>query len=164
MDKEQVDSKVWDMYQLVVTYAPRFCAKMCYDLLDECQEYIFERVTREGMKRLKSFHGRSSESTFVYVVTSNLAKDFLKTKKKTVSYNEGDHVDLVHNNSLFDHLDFDDLNERLKQLKTEEQLILKLRYFDEYPVKEIADLFGKTPKQLSKKIENLKKKLKRMLT
>ncbi len=164
MDKKEMNSQVWVLYQLVVEYALRFCSKSCYDLLEDCQEYILERVSRNDMKRLSGFEGRSSESTFAYVVTRNLVKDFLKTKKDTVSYDESHHdVQTTPRDPVLDSLVYDEMHDALQTLDAEDQLIMKLRYFDEYPVQEIADLFHKTPKQLSKKIETIKKKLRRML-
>lgn len=73
MDQEKVDFEIGDPYQLVVIH-PSFCTKLCYDLLDNCKEYIIKWVSIEGMKKLKSFYGRSSEFTFVYVVTNELGE------------------------------------------------------------------------------------------
>lgn len=159
-----MNEKIWELYQLVTEYAPRQCAKTCYDLLEECNEYILDHVSRNEMKRLQSFKGLSSPSTFVYVVIRNLVKDCLKTKKEVVSYEEGTvHGAIPTPESVFDTLHYDELHETLQLLPSEEQLIMKLRYFDEYAVQEIAGLLHKTPKQTSKKIELIKKKLKKMM-
>ena len=131
------------MYQLATDYANKLCHKKCYDIVDECQEYILERISRNGMSRLKSYKGLSSESTFAYVVVNNLIKDFLKTKKSVVSFDEmTEHsfsTDILETSSKTeDNLIKNDENkiieETLKTLKLEDQLIIKLRYFDEYPV------------------------------
>jgi len=164
VNKSEISSVTWRLYQLALEYALKFCSKKCYDLLVECQEYILERVTREGLKKLSAFEGRSKESTFVYTVIMNLVKDYLKTKKSTVSYDETYHeVQVTPNSNILNELEQDEAIEALKTLDSQSQLIMKLRYFDEYPVNEIADLFHKTPKQISKKIENIKKKLRGVL-
>jgi len=163
MGEKNISQQTWELYQLVVEYAPRFCTKSCYDLLEECQEYVLERVSRNGMRRLSRFEGRSSPSTFAYVVTSNLVKDCLKTKKETISYDEAYHGIHTRQDPVLDQLMHDELTDALKRLGTEEQLIMKLRYYDGYPVQEIAALLHRTPKQLSKKITSIQTKLRKML-
>ena len=137
--------------------------------MDECQEYLLERISRNDMSKLKSFKGMSSESTFAYVVINNLIKDFLKTKKTVISYDENSpsvFIGLLVESSediLMKKLDEERVAAALQALSTEDQLIIKLRFYDEYPVREIAALFKKTPKQISKKIETIKKRLKKRL-
>ncbi len=165
----KIKTTVWNLYQLSVNYAKRLCQKKCYDLMDECQEYLLERISRNEMSKLKSFKGMSSESTFAYVVINNLIKDFLKTKKTVISYDENTpnvFIDLSVESSedtVMRKLDEERVAAVLQTLSTEDQLIIKLRYYDEYPVYEIALLFKKTPKQISKKIETIKKRLKKRL-
>ncbi len=159
---------LWNLYQLSTDYAKKLCQKRCYDLLDECQEYLLERISRNDMARLKSFKGMSSESTFAYVVVNNLIKDFLKTKKTVISYDEVSHhahceTSSHSEESLIKKLDEEKVTTTLQELSKEDQLIIKLRYYDEYPVHEIATLLDKTPKQISKKIETIKNRLKKIL-
>ena len=161
-------SALWNLYQLSTEYATKLSQKKCYDLKDECQEYILEHISRNDMAKLKSFKGMSSESTFAYVVVNNLIKDFLKTKKNVVSYDEFSPHALSDSSSsneesLIKILDDEKVKTTLQTLTKENQLIIKLRYYDEYPVQEIAELLHKTPKQISKKIETIKNQLKKML-
>lgn len=120
------------------------------------------------MAKLKSFKGMSSESTFVYVVVNNLIKDYLKTKKIVISYDESipesySAVSPHSEEDLIKEIDEERVTASLQTLSSEEQLIIKLRYYDEYPIHEIASLLDKTPKQLSKKIETIKNRLKKLL-
>jgi len=159
---------VWSLYQLSIDYTKKLCSKRCYDLRDECQEYLLERISRNDMARLKSFKGISSKSTFAYVIVNNLIKDFLKTKKSVVSYDEMSYTSLCEeSDSIEDQLikehDKKQVKIALKRLDKEDQLIIKLRYFDEYRVCEVATVFEKTPKQISKKIEMIKNRLKKIL-
>ena len=124
-----------------------------------------ERVSRNNMAKLNSFQGNSAQSTFIYVVINNLIKDFFKTKKVVISYDDSliNIYSTQDEDKLIKELDEERVINAINSLNIEEQLLIKLKYYDEYSIKDISYLMNKTPKQLSKKIETIKKKLRRIL-
>lgn len=151
---------IWKLYEHIKRYAGIFCSQKCFEILEECKDYILDKVTKDDMKKLKSFKGLSNEKTFAYVLVKRLLIDFLRRENKKLPFNEN----IAIEDETFKEVEIDRLNLALNRLDLEDRVILKLRFFDEYNPSEIAELFNTTSLKISKRIQKLKERLKKELS
>lgn len=151
-------STLWQIYNQIEAYAKVFCGQRFHYhqiKLEDCNSYIGEKVLANDMHKIKQFKGKSSISTYAYVVARNLLTDY--TKKLSTN---------IHKSELHEELEFQEsgaearmeFESLLKHLTLNQQLIFQYKR-DELTSKEIAKLMGIEPKEVDREYEKIKKKL-----
>lgn len=159
--------KVWELYAIAVTIIEKLCTNKCrhlsFDVIDECSDYIKRRLENNEFQALKNYDPTkgAKESSYLHMLISSRIIDFFNSAKKDREISSEDSISNSY--TLEDEVnDYSEVLESvLETLSYEEQTYLQYRYNDELSYKEIANIFGITHKQASKKVENIRKKLKR---
>ncbi len=142
VENTEIDPIVWELYAIIQERGPKYCAKKCIDLLDECEEYILKNVSRDDWRPLKSFEGRNGAepATFATTVIVSLVLSCLRNIKDVVSFDEYQ----AHYSSvpIFQLLMYDELNDAVSQLDEMDKLIIILFYYDGYSAEEIAAMLN----------------------
>ena len=164
--------KVWKLYAIAITIIEKLCTNRCshltiIDVIEECQDYIKRRLENNEFQALKNYDPTrgAKESTYLHTLISSRLIDFFNSAKKDRELSSESSI----NNSSYERAEEleGDVKEIIdsftEQLSFEEQTYLQYRYNDELSHKEIANIFGISEKQASKKLENIQIKLKRKL-
>ncbi|MFA6189643.1 MAG: sigma factor-like helix-turn-helix DNA-binding protein [Sulfuricurvum sp.] len=149
MNRLNIEPAVWELYTIIQERGPKYCAKKCVDLLDECEEYILKHVSKDDWHSLRTFEGRNgaAPATFATTVIVNLVLSCLRSIKKVVSYEE--YHDHYSNIPIFQLLMYDEVNSAVEQLDEMERLIILLFYYDGYSADEIAIMLNYSTTQLN---------------
>jgi len=159
--------KVWELYAIAIKIIEKLCTNKCqhisFDLIEECQDYIKRRLENNEFQALKNYDPTkgAKESSYLHMLISSRIIDFFNSAKKEREISSEDSISNSY--TLDDEVnDYDKILETLLEtLSSEEQTYLKYFYIDELSYKEIGNIFRITHKQASKKLENIRKKLKR---
>ena len=98
--------------------------------------------------------------TYVYRIAKNLSLDYLKRRKKEIVFKEDyteSFEDIVIDESKLE------LKKAIDKLSREYRLIVHLRYFDGFSVKEISEIVKKNKKYVYNVLERAKVKLRELL-
>jgi len=156
VDKTTIKPIVWELYSIIQERAPKYCAKKCIDLLDECQEYVLKNISKDDWHSLQCYEGRNGAqpATFATMVIVNLVLSCLRNIKDVVSYEE--HQIYYSETPIFQTLMYDEVKDALTQLDEMDRLILLLFYYDGYSAEEVAGMMNCSMQVLN---ETLNKKL-----
>ena len=149
---------LWEIYNKIVEYAKVFCGQRFHYhqiKLEDCNSYVGDKVLANDMHKIKQFKGKSSVSTYAYVVARNLLTDYTKKLSTNVKNYELNEEITLSNSALDAKVEFDSL---LKHLNLNQQLILRLKK-DELSSKEIAPMVEMKPKEVDREYEKIKKLL-----
>ena len=152
---------LWEIYKKIEEYAKVFCGqRFNYHQikLEDCNSYVSDKVLANDMHKIKQFKGKSSVSTYAYVVARNLLTDYTKKLSTNVKNYELNEEITLSNNALEAKVEFDSL---LKHLNLNQQLILTLKK-DELSSKEIAPMVDMTSKEVDREYEKIKKFLREL--
>ncbi len=161
--------KVWKLYAIAIEIMEKLCTNKCqhisFDLIEECQDYIKQRLEKSDFQALKNYDPTkgAKESSYLHMLISSRIIDFFNSAKKNREISS--EISISNSYTLEDEVDdySEVLETLLETLSYEEQTYLQYRYNDELSYKEIGNIFGITHKQASKKVENIQIKLKRKL-
>lgn len=121
-------------------------------------EDLYQDVVLNLWKSFPSFRGDSLLSTWIYRIALNTCVSFLRKDKKRPM-----HIELSADIKEY-YEENEDLNELYKLIgqlgKLDRALILL--YLEDRPYKEIGEIMGITPTNVSTKINRIKEKLKQM--
>lgn len=128
---------------------------------EDISQDVFARIWLDRPR----FSGKSLFKTWLYTLARNAAVDYLRKRRRTssdigtVSDTEDDFVErtFAEERRLA-------LHRALGEVKPEYGRALYLLYFEEMPVREIAALEKKSPRQISDLIYNAKRALKAVIT
>ncbi|MCB9203134.1 MAG: RNA polymerase sigma factor [Flavobacteriales bacterium] len=129
---QQYKEKVyWQIRRMVLTH----------DDADELTQMVFIKI----FKNLNSFKGNSKLSTWIYRITTNETITFLnkKAKEKHISYDDyiQNKAKNLYADDFFSGEEIDTiLQKALAQLPQQQNLIFKMRYYDELKFSEIAEI------------------------
>jgi len=142
------------------------------ELINEiCQEIIFS-LLEDNCRRLKQFDGRSRFSTWLYSVSANRTKDFLRKQKvKALYFVRGDveGIEKIPDErvSTQDQLEkLDRINlfiEIQSQFTPREKQFVELRIFEGLSLNEVAGKMGITENNVYRVNHRVKQKLKELL-
>jgi len=186
------NSKFWKIYEYVRNTIQKYFCKRCgkYYLNESDKEDCLAYLEDIFLKRWDKFDKSrgASQKTFINVVLSNAEKDFCKKKRYTKNGEIGFYLTInIENyqtseddktsmdNSILDYfskINSEDIEKEVinkitierifSKLSKDEILLLVLKYIDGYKSKEIAELFNTNKKNIDKKIEQIKKKVKKL--
>lgn len=152
---------LWVIYSKIEEFAKNFCNKRFYYSKvkeEECFFYITNKVLENNMAKIKSYKGRAKESTFAFIVAKNLLTDFTKKLSTNAKHYELQE-ELQHTNSTPSDLSIEDLK---KHFCTEDILILEFK-IEGLSSKEIAPLVDKTPIEVDRAYQKIKKSVKKLI-
>jgi len=152
---------LWSIYEKIEEFAKNFCYKRFYysDIKnEECFLYITNKVLQNNMAKLKQFKGRAKVSTYAFIVAKNLLTDFTKKLSTNAKHYELKEELQLSNTESYD-LDIDDLRKHFSDI---EILILEFK-IEGLTSKEIAPLVDKTPKEVDRAYQKIKKAIKLLI-
>lgn len=113
----------------------------------EDSEEVAQDVFVKAYKALGSFRGSAAFSTWLYKITYRSSLDYLKMRRRNagpefISTNDGYPLQAVQ--ADFNHADEDERNALVRKaisaLSSEDQVLIRLFYYDEKSLKEIAEI------------------------
>ena len=114
--------------------------------IDTAEELTEETFVKLVVKRPR-FSGKSTFKTWLYTIARNIAMDYLRRHKRTVSMDvcapiRDELADLER--SWIGQEEKLQLHRTMEKLKPEYRQVLHLRYFEDFSCKQIARIMGKT--------------------
>ena len=113
-------------YRLAFSYV-----KNQEDALDVVQNSVCK-----ALEHYESLRNEDAIKTWFYRIVINESIALLKTKKRVVLSEDGEYWDIPYEETGFQN--YDDLYEQINQLKKDVQNIIKLRFYEELSLNEIA--------------------------
>lgn len=119
-------------------------------------------------KNIKTFQGKSKLSTWMYSIASNEALTFLRREKPErklpMTTDEYDLSQLLESDPYFDGNAAEILfMKAIAELPEKQRLTFELRYFEDLPYKEIAEITGTSEGALKANYHHAVKKLKKFM-
>jgi len=153
--------------QIVVRYNVMVYA-LAYRVLKnrEEAEEIAQDVFIKIYQSLKSFNMKSKLSTWIYRITYNASINKFKSQKRRIETTEIDRYAEFNNSSLPDaHHELSEkekqkiINDSILKLPETDRIIITLYYYEELPVKEIAEITGLSAQNIKIKLFRSRQKL-----
>jgi RNA polymerase sigma factor (sigma-70 family) len=163
--------KVWELYAISVKIIEKLCTNKCYhlgfDMVEDCNDYIKRRLEKNEFQALKNYdpnHEKKAKAeSYLYLLISSRLIDFFNSSKHQRELSLGDSIREVESIEAESN-DYNEILERvIGELTYQEQTYIQYCYNDELSHKEIGAIFNITEKQASKKLENIRIKLRRKL-
>lgn len=143
-----------------------------YDLdYDDTLNFVLEKLCKNDYKAIRSFRGESKFTTFLTVIVNHSIYRFAGKKKHLIEPPENSiqsPLDSIfkQQNLRYQEIFNENLKSMLNDLDYKEKLVLKMKYYKNMKISQIAKLLGlnryKTQKILNTAVENLKNKSKEM--
>lgn len=113
----------------------------------ETAEDLTEEVFLKAFSKITNLNESSSFEGWLYQIARNLIIDYYREKKITIDLEEIENT-LQYESTVLNTLDLEqdqkNLLKLIKQLPAEQQIILKLKFFEELENSEIASILNKT--------------------
>jgi RNA polymerase sigma-70 factor (ECF subfamily) len=140
--------------------------KICkaYTNTEEDFEDYYQEVCLQIWKSRNNFSKQAKWSTWVYKVSLNTCLTLLK-KKKNNEYlfaSDFNSFDINEKNQAFSDEAFNELYNAIKLLSEVDRAVILL-YLEEKPYKEVAEIIGTSPSNISTRVNRIKKRLKIIL-
>ncbi|WP_321286691.1 sigma-70 family RNA polymerase sigma factor [uncultured Sunxiuqinia sp.] len=140
--------------------------KICkaYTNTEEDFEDYYQEVCLQIWKSRNNFSKQAKWSTWVYKVSLNTCLTLLK-KKKNNEYlfaSDFNSFDINEKNQAFSDEVFNELYNAIKLLSEVDRAVILL-YLEEKPYKEVAEIIGTSPSNISTRVDRIKKRLKIIL-
>lgn len=155
---------------LYLKYQPRlvsYCARLLNDDVAQAADIVDEAMF-DVWRSAGRFEGKSKPSTWIYSITRNKLISWLrKTSEVTLGDDESLLAMIDPANSLEEELEASDMRQHLvrlmSQLTTEHQEVLRLTYFEDKSVKEVALLLGISENTVKTRMFYARKRLAQLL-
>lgn len=155
MDTDSAVKELFERYSDMV-----YRISISYGKNDYIAEEVVQEVFLRYLKKRPHFENDEHEKAWFIRVALNCCKSMLSTawiKRMRPLEEAGEAVD------FFQQKEENDLFEMLSELPAKYRIVLYLRYYEEYQVKEIAKLLGITPNLVSARLVRAKKLMKQEL-
>lgn len=134
----------------------------------QAAEDIFQEVFLKAFKSFSDFQGKSSEKTWLISITINTCKDFLKSSYRQRVVPMLDFMeDTIHTDDNLDRIDREEerqiVRNALMSLPDPYREILILVYFQEFSVKEAAEIMKIKENTAKSHLKRGREKLKKIL-
>ena len=126
-------------------------------------EDIVQETFIKVFKHIDKFKGNSSLYTWIYRISQNIAKDKLKSRIKTIPYED---MEIAIENTeeiLIKNIDRDILRIGLDNLKFIYKQVIILFYFEELSIKEISEILEEKEGTIKSKLSRARALLKKTL-
>lgn len=155
-----------DFYKTSILPFATIIIKICkaYTNTEEDFEDYYQEVCLQIWKSRNNFSKQAKWSTWVYKVSLNTCLTLLK-KKKNNEYlfaSDFNSFDINEKNQAFSDEAFNELYNAIKLLSEVDRAVILL-YLEEKPYKEIAEIIGTSPSNISTRVNRIKKRLKIIL-
>ena len=142
--------------------------KICRAYTDSQEDFedYYQEVCLQIWRSRDKFRGDAKWSTWIYRLSLNICLTLIKKKKKNRQHYTSDYK--VQSEAIEDDpRTFSDeslnlLYDAIKQLSEIDRAIILL-YLEEKPNKEIAEIIGTTPNNISVRVNRIKERLKKLL-
>jgi len=161
--------------ELYNQYAPKiyFTLKRFVDQgeIEDALQEVFLKI----FKGIHNFRGDAKLSTWIYQITINVGKDYIRKKKKnpvenidlTENYTEGIGIQPEANvnvsNEVLDELEMEKIKNIMEKLSEEDRLLIKLRDIDGLSYDEIAKKLNKPLGSIKSRLHYARKKFQKLL-
>ncbi|MBI5530288.1 MAG: sigma-70 family RNA polymerase sigma factor [Candidatus Doudnabacteria bacterium] len=112
----------------------------------ETAEDLTEEVFIKAFSKLGSLSGHSSFKAWLYQIARNLVIDYYRQKKQTVALEDVENI-LEYESNIIDTVNLSQqqkvLLNLMKELGAEQQVVIKLKFFEDLSNGEIAELLHK---------------------
>ncbi len=112
----------------------------------EAAEDLAEDVFVKAFEKIKTINNNNSFDAWLYQIARNKIIDYYREKKSTIALEEVENT-LEYETNVIDAVDLKDrqkaLLKMMKELGTEQQAVLKLKFLEDFSNKEIAELLNK---------------------
>lgn len=132
----------------------------------EDAEEIAQDVFVKAYKKLNTFKGESKFSTWIYKIAYFASLDLLKKNKRMVSFQDVSSLKNMEIETVSNGIQYLHENERKKvikeallKLEEDERTIVSLYYFEELPLKEVAEIVNLRLDNVKVKLFRCRKKL-----
>ena len=159
-DVNSFESIVKDYHMMVYTLAYRVLKNR--EEAEELAQDVFLKVYQS----LAKFNRKSKLSTWIYRITYNASINKYKSQKRkidaieldnSIEFNISNSSDTLHDISFKEKRKV--INNSILKLPEMEKIIVTLYYFEELPIKEVAEIVGITPQNVKIKLHRSRKKL-----
>lgn len=155
---------------LYMKYQPRlvsYCARLLNDDVAQAADIVDEAMF-DVWRSAKRFEGKSKPSTWIYSITRNKLISWLrKTSESTLDDDSVIQALVDPSNSMEYELELDDMKQQLTrlmdQLTNEHREVLRLTYFEDKSVKEVAALLDISENTVKTRMFYARKRLAHML-
>ncbi|WP_231580393.1 MULTISPECIES: RNA polymerase sigma factor [unclassified Marinitoga] len=161
--------------ELYNIYAPKIYVTLkkfvdISEIEDALQEVFFKIF-----KGIHTFRGDSKLSTWIYQVTVNVGKDYIRKKKKNIvenidlteNYTEGfglqPEADVNVSSEVLNEMEMDKITKIMDKLSEEDRLLIKLRDIDGLSYDEIAEKLNKPLGSVKSRLHYARKKFQKLL-
>ncbi|AEX85078.1 RNA polymerase sigma 70 [Marinitoga sp. 1135] len=161
--------------ELYNQYAPKIYVTLKNYVGPNEIEDALQEVFYKIFKGIHTFRGDSKLSTWIYQITINVGKDFIRKKIKnpvenidlTENYTEGvgiqPHSDVNVSNEVFDEMEMDKIIKIMDKLSEEDKTLIKLRDIDGLSYDEIAKKLNKPLGSVKSRLHYARKKFQKLL-
>ncbi len=155
-------------FELIVKNYHMMVYTLAYRVLKnrEEAEELAQDVFLKVYQSLAKFNRKSKLSTWIYRITYNASINKYKSQKRKIDAIELDNSiefsisnssDALHDISFKEKREI--INDSILKLPETEKIIVTLYYFEELPIKEVAEIVGITPQNVKIKLHRSRKKL-----
>ena len=151
-------------YNLLIKRYNKYVWSILYQILKNREEVeeAYQDTFMKVYRSLDQYNDHSKFSSWLYKIAYNTGLDYAKKRKMRTTdldaaYNVGEDakvIDVMERNSVRSQLE-----EYLSYLPGEESMVLKLFYFQELSVKEVAEVIGISESNVKTKLFRARKKL-----
>ena len=121
-------------------------------------------------RALKNYNGHASFSTWLYKITYNHALDILKKntgKRHTIKWKSELEPDMMQHQYFDEKIDLKEiqllLKEAIHHLSPDDQVIITLYYYEDLPLRDIAEIIGIRENNVKIKLYRIRSKLMELL-
>lgn len=157
-----------DSFTNIISAYQQKIFRYCYHMLGNFQEAedATQEVFLKVYKNLASYKKNTSFNGWIYKISYNYCISVLRKRKLLSKFEfiEGLLVQKTSTNLEYEAESFSEaLHDALQKLSYEDRTILILRFVEDYPYKDIGDMFNKSPTTVRKRLERSKSKLRNLL-
>ncbi|MBU3823171.1 sigma-70 family RNA polymerase sigma factor [Flavobacteriaceae bacterium XHP0103] len=155
-----------NFYKMSILPFATIIIKICkaYTNTEEDFEDYYQEVCLQIWKSRNNFSEEAKWSTWVYKVSLNTCLTLLKKKKNNdyIFASDFNSFNINEKNQAFSDEALNELYSAIKLLSEVDRAVILL-YLEEKPYKEIAEIIGTSPSNISTRVNRIKKRLKIIL-
>ncbi len=151
-----------EIYERYANKVYRKCYSFVYN--QEKAEDLTHDIFLKLVVKIGTYKESSKFSTWLYSITYNYCMDQIRVNKKKTEVPLQDNYDMSDEDDDSEMMDFhsSELNKSMKQMPSEERMLLQMKYQEEFSIKEIADTLKISESAVKMRLMRSKDKLKRI--
>lgn len=151
-----------EIYERYANKVYRKCYSFVYN--QEKAEDLTHDIFLKLVVKIGTYKESSKFSTWLYSITYNYCMDQIRVNKRKTEVALQDNYDLSDEDDDSETMDFHntELNNSMKQMPSEERMLLQMKYQEDFSIKEIADTLKISESAVKMRLMRSKDKLKRI--